>query len=79
VKQIKIIITGDKFTMQRAGKTVEEGWVCIDPTRKPKVIDMQQGGLTSFNHVARNAPETATTRAGWCSLSQVESISLVAD
>ena len=26
--------------MERAGKTVEEGWICIDPTRKPKVIDV---------------------------------------
>jgi uncharacterized protein (TIGR03067 family) len=39
-KDIKLIITGDKFTMERAGKTVEEGWICIDPTRKPKVIDV---------------------------------------
>ena len=38
-KDIKITIKGDKFTMERAGKTVEEGWICIDPTRKPKVID----------------------------------------
>ena len=40
LKQIKVIFNGDKFTMERAGKTVEEGWVCIDPTRKPKVIDI---------------------------------------
>jgi uncharacterized protein (TIGR03067 family) len=39
-KDIKIIFKGDKFTMKRAGKTVEEGWICIDPTRKPKVIDV---------------------------------------
>jgi uncharacterized protein (TIGR03067 family) len=39
-KDIKITIKGDKFTMERAGKTVEEGWACIDPTRKPKVIDI---------------------------------------
>jgi uncharacterized protein (TIGR03067 family) len=40
LKQTKIVIKGDKYTMERAGKTVEEGWVCIDPTRKPKVIDI---------------------------------------
>jgi uncharacterized protein (TIGR03067 family) len=40
LKQTKIVITGDKYTMERAGKTVEEGWVAIDPTRKPKVIDI---------------------------------------
>jgi uncharacterized protein (TIGR03067 family) len=40
LKQTKIVITGDKYTMERAGKTVEQGWVCIDPTRKPKVIDV---------------------------------------
>jgi len=39
-KDVKIIIKGDKFTMERAGKTVEVGWICIDPTRKPKVIDV---------------------------------------
>ena len=40
VKQTKIIFNGDKFTMERAGKAVEEGWICIDPARKPKVIDV---------------------------------------
>ena len=40
VKQTKIIFNGDKFTMERAGKAVEEGWICIDPARKPKVIDL---------------------------------------
>ena len=40
INDIKIIFKGDKFTMERAGKTVEEGWVCIDPARKPKVIDV---------------------------------------
>ena len=39
-KDIKITIKGDKFTMERAGKTVEEGWICIDPVRKPRVIDL---------------------------------------
>ena len=40
LKQSKYIITGDKYTVERAGKTVEEGWICIDPARKPKVIDV---------------------------------------
>jgi uncharacterized protein (TIGR03067 family) len=39
-KEIRIIFKGDKFTMERGGKTVEEGWVCIDPVRKPRVIDV---------------------------------------
>jgi uncharacterized protein (TIGR03067 family) len=39
-KDIKIIFKGDKLTLERAGKTVGEGWICIDPTRKPKVIDI---------------------------------------
>jgi uncharacterized protein (TIGR03067 family) len=39
-KDIKIIVKGDKFTMERAGKTVEQGWICIDPVRKPRVIDV---------------------------------------
>jgi uncharacterized protein (TIGR03067 family) len=39
-KDIKIVFKGDKFTMERAGKTVEEGWICIDPARKPRVIDV---------------------------------------
>jgi uncharacterized protein (TIGR03067 family) len=37
--QIKLIFNGDKVTMQVAGKTMQEGWICIDPTRKLKVID----------------------------------------
>jgi uncharacterized protein (TIGR03067 family) len=40
LKETKYIITGDKYTVERAGKTVEEGWVAIDPARKPKVIDI---------------------------------------
>jgi uncharacterized protein (TIGR03067 family) len=40
VKQTKVRITGDKFTMERAGKTVDEGWICFDPARKPKAIDI---------------------------------------
>jgi uncharacterized protein (TIGR03067 family) len=40
LKQMKYIITGDKYSVERAGKTVEEGWICIGPTRKPKVIDV---------------------------------------
>jgi uncharacterized protein (TIGR03067 family) len=40
VEQTKIIIKGDKFTVEQGGKTVEEGWACIDPTRKPKLIDI---------------------------------------
>jgi uncharacterized protein (TIGR03067 family) len=40
LKQTKFIITGDKYILERAGKTVEEGWACIDPARKPKVIDI---------------------------------------
>ena len=40
VKQIKLNFKGDKYTMERGGETVEEGWICIDPVRKPKVIDV---------------------------------------
>jgi uncharacterized protein (TIGR03067 family) len=39
-KQMKYIIIGDKYTVELDGKTVEEGWICIDPTRKPKGIDV---------------------------------------
>ena len=37
--QMKVIFNGDRLTMQVAGKTLQEGWICIDPTRKLKVID----------------------------------------
>jgi uncharacterized protein (TIGR03067 family) len=40
LKQTKYVITGDKYTVERSGKTVEEGWICIDPDRKPRVIDV---------------------------------------
>jgi uncharacterized protein (TIGR03067 family) len=37
--QMKVIFNGDRLTFEVAGKTIQEGWICIDPTRKPKVID----------------------------------------
>jgi uncharacterized protein (TIGR03067 family) len=37
--QMKVTFNGDKLTMEVAGKTLQKGWICIDPTRKPKVID----------------------------------------
>jgi uncharacterized protein (TIGR03067 family) len=40
LKEVKFIIAGDKYTVQRAGKTVEEGTVRIDPTKKPRTIDI---------------------------------------
>src|SRR5262249_61560786 len=39
-KDIKIIFKDDKLTMERAGKTDKEGSMCIDPVRKPRVIDV---------------------------------------
>ena len=40
VKQMRFIFTGDHYAWERAGKTVEEGWICLDPARKPRVIDV---------------------------------------
>jgi uncharacterized protein (TIGR03067 family) len=40
VEQTKMIITGDKYTIQRAGIIIEEGWIDIDPAKKPKAIDI---------------------------------------
>jgi uncharacterized protein (TIGR03067 family) len=40
VKQIRIIIAGSKYTIQQAGKTVGEGTLYIDPTKKPRMIDI---------------------------------------
>jgi uncharacterized protein (TIGR03067 family) len=40
VKHAKLVIAGDEYATQRAGKTVEEGTVRIDPTKKPKTIDI---------------------------------------
>ena len=37
--QIKVIFKGARLTIEVAGKTMLEGWICIDPTRKLKVID----------------------------------------
>ena len=37
--QIKVIFKDDRLTIEVAGKTMLEGWICIDPTRKLKVID----------------------------------------
>jgi uncharacterized protein (TIGR03067 family) len=40
LKQTKVIIVRDTYTLQRAGKTVEKGTFRIDPTRKPRTIDI---------------------------------------
>ena len=40
LKQVKLIITGENYTVERAGKTVEEGWIDIDPAQNPKTIDI---------------------------------------
>jgi uncharacterized protein (TIGR03067 family) len=40
VKQTKMVITGDKYTIQRAGNTVEKGWIDIDLTQKPRAMDI---------------------------------------
>jgi uncharacterized protein (TIGR03067 family) len=39
VKQHTLVITGDRYSVRMDGKTVEEGTVYIDPSRKPKAID----------------------------------------
>jgi uncharacterized protein (TIGR03067 family) len=40
VKQLKLVIAGARYTLRRAGKTVEEGTVRIDPTRDPRTINI---------------------------------------
>jgi uncharacterized protein (TIGR03067 family) len=40
VKQTRVIIAGSKYTIQQAGKTVVEGTLYIDPTGKPRMIDV---------------------------------------
>jgi uncharacterized protein (TIGR03067 family) len=40
VKPLRLVIAGDRYTLRRAGKTVEEGKVRIDPTRNPRTIDI---------------------------------------
>jgi uncharacterized protein (TIGR03067 family) len=40
VKRHKLVIAGDKYTLRRADKAVEEGTVRIDPTRTPRTIDI---------------------------------------
>jgi uncharacterized protein (TIGR03067 family) len=40
VKLTQYVIAGDRYTVQRAGKTVEEGTLRIDPARAPKTIDV---------------------------------------
>src|SRR5262245_42207302 len=40
VKRTTLTLTGDKYSVQVDGKTVEEGTFRIDPSRKPKAIDI---------------------------------------
>jgi uncharacterized protein (TIGR03067 family) len=39
VKRHTLVITGDRYEVRMDGKTIEEGTVSIDPSRKPKAID----------------------------------------
>jgi uncharacterized protein (TIGR03067 family) len=43
VKALKCTIKGDKFTVARDGKAVEEGTLKLDTTKKPREIDMALG------------------------------------
>jgi uncharacterized protein (TIGR03067 family) len=43
VKTFTCIIKGDKFTISRDGKAVEEGTLKLDTTKKPKQINMALG------------------------------------
>jgi uncharacterized protein (TIGR03067 family) len=40
VKSTTLIVTGNKYAIRVDGKTVEEGTVRIDPSQKPKAIDL---------------------------------------
>jgi uncharacterized protein (TIGR03067 family) len=40
VKRTTLVLTGDKYSIQVDGKTVEEGTFRIDPSQKPKAIDV---------------------------------------
>jgi uncharacterized protein (TIGR03067 family) len=40
IRQTKFIIVGDKYTVELSGKTVKEGTFRIDPSKKPKTIDI---------------------------------------
>ena len=40
VKRHTLVITGDRYAVRMDGKTIEEGTVYIDPSRKPKAIDV---------------------------------------
>jgi uncharacterized protein (TIGR03067 family) len=41
VKRTTFTITGDKYTFNVGGRTVEEGTFHIDPSQKPKAIDFR--------------------------------------
>jgi uncharacterized protein (TIGR03067 family) len=43
VKVMKCTIKGDKFTITRAGKAVEQGTVKLDAAKKPRAIDLPLG------------------------------------
>jgi uncharacterized protein (TIGR03067 family) len=40
VKLTKIVIAADRYAIERSGKTIEEGRVQIDPTKRPRTIDI---------------------------------------
>jgi uncharacterized protein (TIGR03067 family) len=41
VKRTTLVLTGDHYSIQVDGKTVEEGTLRIDPSQKPKAVDFQ--------------------------------------
>jgi uncharacterized protein (TIGR03067 family) len=40
VKQNKLVITGEQYTVRRGDRIIEKGTVRIDPTRTPRTIDI---------------------------------------
>ena len=44
VKSLKRFVTGDKFTVNRDDQTVTKGTFTLDPSKKPKAIDLKIEG-----------------------------------
>ncbi|MCA1685669.1 MAG: TIGR03067 domain-containing protein, partial [Planctomycetia bacterium] len=40
VKQVRLIMTGDRYTVERGGGKASRGTSKLDPTQAPKVIDI---------------------------------------
>ena len=68
-KKVQMVITGDKFVLSAEGKKMGSGTFTIDPTQKPKTIDLLVTEGDNANFVGKTSRAIYEVDAGkfkWC-------------